>query len=353
MKRMYGKIILSVAAIALSGICASGKTPPGKIFYNLPSTTVVIEAEAVCENFHAGPYAEFARKYLGIDARIEDSRSYVVKSLRMTPFVEADPSAAHVLDVGQYSIASPDLLKLTSQGLVSIPGDFSGRSEIWRFPSYMDSGRFDGTGAGSNFSSETVELYTLSENDGVYERISVRQNQVVAKSVEQKAAETASAIFRLREKREQIITGDTDATFDGEALGAAVAEITRLEEQYMTLFLGYTDYSVQKMNFDFTPLPDEQVYVVFRISDENGLVPADDMSGRPVLAVLKNVERLSQAEVTETAEKGKQVEPLIYYRVPAVAEVAVSDGTKLLSCSRVQFYQLGTTLSMPVRLEKR
>ena len=32
MKRMYGKIILSVAAIALSGICASGKTPPGKIF---------------------------------------------------------------------------------------------------------------------------------------------------------------------------------------------------------------------------------------------------------------------------------------------------------------------------------
>ena len=42
MKRMYGKIILSVAAIALSGICASGKIPPGKIFYNLPSTTVVI-----------------------------------------------------------------------------------------------------------------------------------------------------------------------------------------------------------------------------------------------------------------------------------------------------------------------
>ena len=136
MKRMYGKIILSVAAIALAGICASGKTPPGKIFYNLPSTTVVIEAEAVCENFHAGPYAEFARKYLGIDARTEDSRSYVVKSLRMTPFVEADPSAAHVLDVGQYSIASPDLLKLTSQGLVSIPGDFSGRSETWRFPSW-------------------------------------------------------------------------------------------------------------------------------------------------------------------------------------------------------------------------
>ena len=190
----------------------------------------------------------------------------------------------------------------------------------------------------------------MEERDGVYERVSVQQTQVVAKSLEKKAAETAAAIFRLREKREQIITGDTDATFDGEALGAAIAEITRLEEQYMTMFLGYTDYSVQRMNFDFSPKKgDGQVYVVFRISDEAGLLPSDNMSGRPVVATLEIEGGKTDAEVSGSE---KMTDLVLFYRMPAVAVVKVTDGTTLLSQSRIPFYQLGETLSMPVRLLK-
>lgn len=346
---MLRKIILSFSAAALSVLCASGKTP-GKIVYSLPSTTVSMEVEAVREAFHAGPYAEYAMKYLGVEAKLEDKTTYTVTGIRLVPYVEADPTAVYEINTGASSVTSADFLKLSSQGLVSLPGGFSERPEIWRFPSQSPAGGFAGAASGNNFSSETVELYRMEERDGVYERVSVQQTQVVAKSLEKKAAETAAAIFRLREKREQIITGDTDATFDGEALGAAIAEITRLEEQYMTMFLGYTDYSVQRMNFDFSPKKgDGQVYVVFRISDEAGLLPSDNMSGRPVVATLEIEGGKTDAKVSGSE---KMTDLVLFYRMPAVAVVKVTDGTTLLSQSRIPFYQLGETLSMPVRLLK-
>lgn len=345
---MFKKAFLSLLATAMAVVSVSGRTP-GKIVYSLPSTTVAIEVEALCESFHAGPYAQFAKKYLGVDARLTDGKTYTVKSIRLVPYIEADMSVSYEINTGSSAIDAKDLLKLSSQGLISIHGDFDGRQELWRFPSYKDAGLFSETGAGNNFSSETVELYGMTEREGVYERVSVQQTQVVAKSLEKKAAETAAAIFRLREKREQIITGDTDAIFDGEALGAAVAEITRLEEQYMTLFFGYTDYSVQRMNFDFTPKQgEEQTYVVFRISDEDGLLHADDVSGRPVVAILDT----GESGQTETVESGAEraTDLLIYYRVPCTAVVRIMDGSSLLTQSRIQFYQLGKTVSMPVRL---
>ena len=147
---MLRKIILSFSAAALSVLCASGKTP-GKIVYSLPSTTVSMEVEAVREAFHAGPYAEYAMKYLGVEARLEDKTTYTVTGIRLVPYVEADPTAVYEINTGASSVTSADFLKLSSQGLVSLPGGFSERPEIWRFPSQSPAGGFAGAASGNNF----------------------------------------------------------------------------------------------------------------------------------------------------------------------------------------------------------
>ena len=94
----------------------------------------------------------------------------------------------------------------------------------------------------------------------------MQQNMVVEKSADKKAAEAAETIFKLRQKRLQIVTGDTDATYSGEAMGAAIAELTRLEEEYMTLFVGYSDYNDMAMSFDVIPdaEAESQMYIAFR-----------------------------------------------------------------------------------------
>ena len=115
-------------------------------------------------------------------------------------------------------------------------------------------------------------------------KVSVQQSMTVTKTLEQRAEEAANMILKLRQQRLQIVTGDTDATYSGEAMGAAIEELTRLEEEYMTLFFGYSETHTQKKNFDIIPEAgrETQKYRAFRISDTSGLLPADNLSGKPV-----------------------------------------------------------------------
>ena len=61
--------------------------------------------------------------------------------------------------------------------------------------------------------------------------------------------------------------------------------LARLEQEYMTLFVGYSEFQTQKMRFDVVPdaARENQMYIAFRLSDDNGLVAADNLSGKPVL----------------------------------------------------------------------
>ena len=71
--------------------------PEGMLVYSLPATSLVLEVEAVQENFYAGPYAKYAAKYLGIEARQKDSRSYTISRVGMKPYVEADQGCRYVV----------------------------------------------------------------------------------------------------------------------------------------------------------------------------------------------------------------------------------------------------------------
>ena len=153
-------------------------------------------------------------------------------------------------------------------------------------------------------------------------------------------------ILELRRQRLQIVTGDTDATYSGEAMGAAIDELTRLENEYMTLFTGYSESQPQHMMFEVIPDPakENQLYVAFRMSESGGLVPADNLSGKPVLMEIVP-QPFAQPE-TAPVKKSKPV-PEIHYRIPAACTVRLLDGTALLLQSRMPIYQLGQESSIP------
>ena len=168
---------------------------------------------------------------------------------------------------------------------------------------------------------------------------------VVTKSIEQRAREAADMIFSLRKKRVEIVTGDTDATFSGEAMAAAIQEISRMEKEYLSLFIGYSDVQVQKMKFDVVPskTAKSQVYVAFRVSDQEGLVSADNVAGKPYLLELVP-QQVSDSDASRMAPKGA----VAWYRVPAVCTVKLSDGVNLLLQDRVPVYQLGFEEAFPI-----
>ena len=337
---MMMTILAGAGMMMAASAAASAQDPEGSLVYSLPSTTVRLQVEARKENFYAGPYARYAQKYLGIDARQKDDVTCTVTSVTMAAYTEADPSARYTVAPGA---SMPAFLSLTSQGLVSVSSGASGTTE-WRFPA-AGKADFSDKGLTSNLTSESTTLYRNVKNESAYNKVAVQQEMVVQKSLESRAKEAAEMIFSLRKKRVQIVTGDTDATFSGEAMAAAVGEIARLENEYMSMFIGYSEYSEQKMNYDIVPSKDNdsQLYVAFRVSDSKGLVPADDLSGKPYLL------EFTPQDVVSPSEKGSRAKgQAAHYRVPAVCTVKLSDGANVLLQGRMPVYQLGVESTFPL-----
>ncbi len=342
-----------------------GQTPPdGVVIYSLPQTTVHLTVEAVCETYTPGPYSGYAKKYLGIDVPQEAGTTYTLSNVRMTPYLEADRSCSYIVNLdGLLGEASPaSFFDFSSQGLLLLSDENKGSGSSWRFPSIAPGTEVLSSEATANLTSTETTLYrTVRNESGGYDRVAVRQSQVVEKSPEKKAQEAAAMILSLRENRINIITGNTDATFSGDALRAAVEEIGRLENEYMSLFTGTTVSSVQEMSFEVVPQAgkEEELVIAFRISDTQGLLSPDNVSGRPIVMeitpedaedfysdqVIGEVEARKPRAKHEAALRGN-----IFYRVPAICTVRLIDGQDLILKSRMPVYQKGEDLTFPVHV---
>ena len=334
-----------------------GQTPPdGVVIYSLPMTSIHLSVEAVCETYTPGPYSKWAKKYLGIDVPQEASTSYTLSNIRMTPYLEADRSCSYIVNLdGFLGEASPaSFFEFSSQGLLLLSDESKGKGDSWRFPSIAPGTEVLSSEATANLTSTETTLYrTVRNESGGYDRVAVRQSQVVEKSPEKKAQEAAAMILSLRENRINIITGNTDATFSGDALRAAVEEIGRLEEEYMSLFTGSTATSLQQMSFDVVPESgkSEELTVAFRLSDTQGLLPPDDVSGRPIVMEItpednEDVLYTDQiiAEVEPSKARARHEAALrgnIFYRIPGICTIRVIDGQNLILKSRMPVYQKG------------
>lgn len=331
-----------LALVLITCLMPEAAAQAGSVVYSLPRTTVRLTVEAQREAFTAGPYAAYAQKYLGVAARTQNATTYTLQQITLTPCVEADPAVRYAVSLPER--ATIGFLQLCTQGLVAMADDFAGHPTAWRFAKEAGTERFEGIDPLGNLGSETTTLYKAVRSGEGYERVPVSQDNVVEKSPDRKAADAASVIFSLREKRQQIATGDTDATFSGEALQAAIDEITRLEAQYLSLFYGISDISIEIKSFDVTPLPDrkDQRYTAFRISQQ-GLQPASATEGKAVTVEFAT-EPLAEPESASDRSK----ETLIHYRIPVITLCRVVHEGKTLLENRIPVYQLGEESTLPI-----
>lgn len=178
--------------------------PEGVVVYSLPLTSIRLDVEAVCERYTPGPYSRWAKKYLGIDVPQEADVKYTLSKIGMRPYIEADRSCSYIVNLdGLLGKASPaSFFEFSSQGLLLLSDENKGLGDSWRFPSIAPSQDALSSGATSNLTSAETTLYhTVRNESGGYDRVAVRQSQVVEKSPEKKAQEAAAMILSLRESR--------------------------------------------------------------------------------------------------------------------------------------------------------
>jgi hypothetical protein len=246
--------------------------------------------------------------------------------------------------------SATNFLTMTAAGPVAMFEQNTSASVAWRFANAAREAGFHDRGTVSNLAKETTTLYKTEKTDAGFERVPVQQSQVVEKNIERRAEETANMIYSLRKKRMELISGDTDNPLSGDAMRAALEEIARLEEAYMSLFVGKSSFDTQTMTFDVAPDAKQakQLYVAFRFSETKGLLAATNLAGRPVVLELtpeKNVKAMP-SNASDTDKKGKRVS----YRIPEIVQARVLDGQTVLLQTRLPVYQLGAVMTYPIDL---
>jgi hypothetical protein len=327
------KKFLTIAITGLSSLFLQAQ----ESYYSLPSTTFKVEVDAVQEYFFAGPYAAFSQKLLGFSAAEEDSVTSRIIRVSMQPCVEADPSARYPVEPGTES-----LMSLSAQGLVCFRDTQDASALSWRFSPIPSRNYSDKGLTGSEVFRTETSVEIVQVDTGFVQR-PVSRKVSATKTLEEKAAEAAEIILSVRTERMNIAMGQTDATFSGEALEAALKELSRIEEEYLTLFRGYTVERPLHGVFDVCPSAEERVqrYVAFLLSDTDGL----KYEGRGTPFYLE----LEVEGKRETAEPSADRRRVIHYREPAICTVRLTQDGRDLLVTRAPVYQLGTECTYLIR----
>ena len=305
-----------------------------QVIYSLPQTVIVVEVDAVKEVHYAGPYAAYASQMLGINVPQKDEYNAYVKEIRTCARVEADPAAR----LSAASQAESGLMALSSLGLVSFGTRAEAERSAWSFQREASDADFSKNGLTQPFDTQKQTVYKDVQTDTAITRVAIQKDVKVAKSLEEKAREAADMVLRARSEKFKITIGDTDATYSGEALGSAIAELTRVEQEYLTLFTGYSVQTEETRTFEIIPVKGTETYDVFRLSDSEGLLTPDAKAGKPYyMDVIPTPLGTPRPDESGKAPKGTPV----YYRVPAVCSVTLGVGTRPLAKIRIPVYQLG------------
>ena len=308
------------------------------IVYALPRTGLRINVKAVKETFEPGPYAAYAEHLLGItNAKNHPSVKWMIGEPDIETFSEPDPEQVYkALGHAAY------LVDLTSDGRLA--GINTGKSpggvtDIKTNPFIeRDSGRDRFSFAQFNDSP----LFAPGDSSNNF-----RPTRI---STERKAAEAAERILECRLTRFHMAAGLMDEFHpDGEAYKISLLELENIEKGYLSLFTGRTIRQKEVFSFDYVPVTvSERGDVVFRFSEENGILPASDLSGKPVTVKIEPGKELNaKYSALIPSNNPTAGESGIYYRMPAIVDIHVLFELKAIATARTVMAQFGQIAPLP------
>lgn len=299
--------------------------------YMLPRTCIKFTIKAQCQQFVAGPYAAYASKYLGIgQTETVNKTTWKILSIKGTPFSEPDPSATFK-SKGEYA----SLISLTADGRIAGIGTKTTTPDqclsAYNEPTNIELPK---------------EIFPDRSSDYFFDVVvdtASGAERTIFKSTETKAREAADYIINMRKKRTyHLVDSYDELPPDGKAYEVLVEESKRLEKIYLELFIGKNIETEHEFVVTYIPGNDQvKNDIAFRISEEKGVVPKSDLSGRPIV--------ISMTKEAPSVEKGEINEHGIYYRVPAMSQLTLSDGATQIFSQRLAISQFGSTVALPAQ----
>jgi hypothetical protein len=333
MQHMRRCLFPAAAFLLSTGLCAQTtvikktavKSDNYGVSYFLPKTDLIVTAEISRITRKAGPYFKYAQKYLGIDSPVkEDQVCYALDGIRVTTKAVPDESKSYLIAFKAKTTAP--FVCLTQDGLIcTVNADY----EIEKSPA-----------------SQHRKMEEQSPEIDI--RSVLTEEHFQAGSISKMAEIAARQIYRLRESRTDLLTGETqNVPKDGAAMKLILEQIGLQEKVLMEQFSGSQTVEKQTYEVLVSPVDEMDRYALFRFSEYLGIVKSDDLSGAPVCMTLKKRTMpepdIANAGKPAATAKARDSHRGLYYNVPAKVSVEITSGAETLYSGDCLMGQFGST----------
>lgn len=291
------------------------------LVYTLPVTSLEIEVTARRTVKKAGPYFQYAKKFMGTDKVIkEDTESWTITGVRVSPYGVPDSENRYLMQLKSGAVT---YICVDENGmLLSINKETQAPSS----PLY---------GGQDESAAESVEKIKINE----YLQY-VNEDFIASQSSAKQAQMLAENLMEIREAKIALTRGTAETMpQDGKQLELMLNSLTHQEAALTAAFAGITETETITHRYTYTPSADGRE-VLFRMSDFAGFVGADDYSGDPVYITVKVTNR-GELPVDAKGEEKKLPKDAVIYNVPGAAIVTLSTLGKTLYEQEMEFSQFG------------
>jgi hypothetical protein len=301
------------------------------IAYSLPKTSLLVNAEIIKNTCKAGPYYRYAEKYLGVKNPIEEDKVYYeLENVTLINKGIPDPEQTYIVEF-KPGTAAPYAC-LTEDGMLcTINAEYTPPASE---PENVQKGKA--------VPVKATDISIFSEE------------LLMAGSTAKQAEVAAKQIYRIRESRMNILTGEADnLPPDGQAMQLVIQQLEEQEKALTNLFTGICTKETDYYDVSITPYDNIDKEVLFRFSDKLGILAADDLGGTPVYMNLKATEKAPVPDPIEAEKKEKSMKGIIY-NIPGKAVVNITMNKKTLFKGEVQIIQFGSRGGLaPVMFEDK
>ena len=323
------------------GASLAGRT----VLFALPRTSLVVRVQAVKTTYVPGPFRKYSGKYLGIQPEVNQKQTvWRLKEAGISSFTEPDPANYFTLTTN--GVLVENALTLTGKGLIlDVTREIGQETPAFTVTSDEPDGKpyFTDLSVKRNFIEKADTVYRTVMRDTGFVRIPVVKTIESPKTLDEKAEEAANFIIKIRKRRFKLMSGQYDTYPRDEALEFAVKEMTRLENEYLALFLGKKVDQTWYYRFLFTPTDPAKQQVLFRFSRESGICQNGGCKGIPVYFTWTTADNTPDipSGTVSVADSNR-----IYYRIPELTDVRLNYNDRILAQKHLFIYQFGPVIEL-------
>lgn len=317
------------------------------LIYCLPQTRIDIDITVTKTITKAGPYAQFAEKFLSITGVPKtDAEAFEISEVKIKPVNEPDPGQFYAISYKNYPSNLEKLFSLTQQGLML---DLSKSwSPVTKKVAPKKSGSdilFDYTIWDQTITEDIDTLYKTILTDASFVKVPIYKKSLDIKDEQAKAEDMADLILKIRKRRLKLMMGEYDYHPEGEALKVIVKELNKQEAELMSNFTGKEIRETRHFTYSVVPESSASKELLW-FSDQNGVseIPKSGYNAVSVSFVLK--ESIAPPVDPKNAEKTSNN---IYFRAPVTSQVSVKLGNNILADAKIPVYQAGKIQQIPVK----